>query len=135
MQSQKQVVSTTDVNAVGLGADVLYQPYFVCVKETPESTVLEYGKSLGTSEKGDVYLSMIDRNDPLYVRFWSFGNADEPLEIVDAHVVSRRLTEANCKGDTVLDKESNMCVQICHELCDPTQGLLRPPKEKFYSME
>lgn len=124
MQSQQLIVSTVDDNAVGLGADVLYQPYFVCVKKTSESTVLEYGKSLGTSERGDVYLSMIDTENPLYVRFWSFGNGDEPLEIVDAHVVSRHLTEANCKGDTRLDVESNMCVQNCHELCEPTQGLL-----------
>lgn len=124
MQSQQLIVSTVDVNAVGLGADVLYQPYFVCVKETSESTVLEYGKSLGTSERGDVYLTMIDTENPLYVQFWSFGNGDEPLEIVDAHVVSRHLTEANCKGDTRLDVESNMCVQNCHELCEPTQGLL-----------
>ena len=124
LQSQKLIVSTTDVSAVGLGADVLYQHYFVCVKETSESTVIEYGKSLGTSERGDVFLTMIDRADPLQVRFWSFGNGDEPLEIIDAHIVSRHLTEANCRGDTSLDVESNMCVQNCHELCDPAQGLL-----------
>lgn len=86
--------------------------------------MIEYGKSLGTTERGDVYLTMIDLEDPLFVRFWSFGNGDEPLEIVDAHIVSRHLTKANCRGDTVLDKESNMCVQNCHALCDPNQGLL-----------
>ncbi|XP_078353422.1 uncharacterized protein LOC144638115 isoform X2 [Oculina patagonica] len=121
-KSQKLIVSTVDVNAVGLGADVLYQHYFACVKETSVSTVIEYGKSLGTSERGDVYLTMMDTQDPLQVRFWSFGNGDEPLEIVDAHIVSRHLTEANCRGDTSLDPESNMCVQNCHELCDPTRG-------------
>ena len=116
------MVSTVDVSAVGLGADILYQSYFVCLKETSSSTVIEYGKSQETTESGDVYLTMIDRDDPLYVRFYSFGNGEKPLEIVDAHIVSRHLTKANCRGDTVLDKETNMCVQNCHELCDPNQG-------------
>lgn len=116
------MVSTVDVNAVGLGVDILYQSYFVCLKETWQSTVIEYGKSQATTEKGDVYLTMIDRDDPLFVRFYSFGNGEKPLDIVDAHIISRHLTKANCRGDTVLDKLTNMCVQHCHELCDPTQG-------------
>ena len=116
------MVSTVDVNAVGLGNAVLYQSYFVCLKETSKGTVIEYGKSRGSTEFGDVYLTMIDSNDPLYVRFYSFGNGEKPLEIIDAHIISRRLTKAECKGDTVLDKLTNMCVQNCHELCDPTLG-------------
>ena len=122
-QSQKLMVSTVDVNAVGLGAAILYQSYFVCLKETPKSTVIEYGKSFSTTESGYVYLTMIDRDDPLFVRFYSFGNGEKTLEVVDAHIVSRRLTKADCRGDTVLDKKTNMCVQHCHELCDPTQGI------------
>ena len=116
------MVSTLDVSAVGLGADILYQSYFVCVKESSESTVIEYGKSQGTTEKGDVYLTMIDRDDPLYVRFYSFGTGEKSLEVVDTHIISRHLTKANCRGDTVLDKKTNMCVQNCHIQCDPTQG-------------
>ena len=116
------MVSTVDTNAVGLGADILYQSYFVCVKEGSKSTVIEYGKSHGTTESGDVYLTMIDRVDPLYVRFYSFGNGEEPMEVVDAHIISRHLTKANCRGDTVLDNQTNMCVQNCHIQCDPTQG-------------
>ncbi len=116
------MVSTVDINAVGLGSDILYQSYFVCVKETSASTVIEYGKSQGTTEFGDVYLTMIDRDNPLNVRFYSFGNGEKPLEVIDAHIISRHLTKANCRGDTVLDKETNMCVQNCHELCDPNQG-------------
>ena len=121
-QSQKLMVSTVDVNAVGLGADILYQTYLVCLKETSHSTVIEYGKSQGTTEMGDVYLTMIDRDDHLFVRFYSFGNGEQPLDVVDAHVISRHLTNASCKGDTKLDKGTNMCVQHCHELCDPLQG-------------
>ena len=122
-QSQKLMVSTVDVNAVGLGTAILYQSYFVCLKETPKSTVIEYGKSLSTTGSGDVYLTMIDRDDPLFVRFFSFGNGEKPLQVVDAHIVSRRLTNADCKGDTMRDNQTNMCVQHCHELCDPTQGI------------
>ena len=121
-QSQTLVVSTVDISAVGLGDDILYQSYFVCLRETSERTVIEYGKSLGTTEKGDVYLTMIDTEDPLFARFYSFGNGQEPLSVVDAHIISRHLTEANCKGDTGLDVQTNMCVQKCHKLCDPTQG-------------
>ena len=116
------MVSTVDVNAVGLGADILYQSYFVCLKETSKSTVIEYGKSQGTTEFGNVYLTMIDTEHPLFVRFYSFGNGEEPLEVVDAHIISRHLTKANCRGGTVHDNQTNMCVQHCHELCDPTQG-------------
>ena len=116
------MVSTVDASAVGLGENILYQSYFVCLKETFKSTVIEYGKSQGTTEVGDVYLTMIDIDKPLFVRFYSFGNGEKPMEVVDAHIISRHLTKANCKGDTVLDKETNMCVQNCHELCDPTRG-------------
>ena len=116
------MVSTVDVNAVGLGADILYQSYFVCVKETSHSTVVEYGKSQGTTEFGYVYLTMIDRVKPNNVRFFSFGNGEELLEVVDAHIISRHLTKAYCRGDTVLDKDTNMCVQNCHIMCDPNQG-------------
>ena len=123
-QSQQLMISTVDINAVGLGADILYQSYFVCVKESSASTVIEYGKSQGTTETGDVYLTMIDTDQPLNVRFYSFGNGEKPLEIVDAHIISRHLTKANCKGDTVLDVQTNMCVQNCHPQCDPAQGTL-----------
>ena len=121
-QSQKLMVSTVHINAVGLGADILYQTYFVCLEETSHSTVIEYGKSQGTTENGDVYLTMIDGDDHLFVRFYSFGNGEQPLDVVDAHVISRHLTKSSCRGDTVLDKQTKMCVQHCHELCDPTQG-------------
>ena len=116
------MVSTVDKNAVGLGENILYQSYFVCVKEGSESTVIEYGKCQGTTEMGDVYLTMIDTKDPLNVRFYSFGNGEEPMEVVDAHIISRHLTKANCRGDTVLDNQKHMCVQNCHIQCDPAQG-------------
>ena len=116
------MVSTVDIDAVGLGADILYQSYFVCLNETSKSTVIEYGKSKETTEFGDVYLTMIDIDKPLHVRFYSFGNGEQPLEVVDSHIISRHLTKTNCSGGTVHDNQTNMCVQHCHELCDPSQG-------------
>ena len=123
MQAQKLVVSTVNVGAVGLGSNILYQTYFVCLKETSHRTVIEYGKSRGSAEDGEVFLTMIDEEHPLFVRFYSFGNGEDPLDIVDAHIILRNLMKATCKGDTSLDVVSNMCLQSCHELCDPDRGL------------
>ena len=72
-------MSSVDVDAVGLGDDILYQPYFVCIRQRNEATVIEYGKSQGTTEKGEIYLSMIDKENPLYVRFYAFGNGVDEL--------------------------------------------------------
>ena len=123
-QSQKLKVSSVDVDAVGLGDEILYQPYFVCVKQEPDATVIEYGKSQGTTEQGEIYLSMIDKENPrLYVRFYAFGNGEDALEITDAHVLKRSLTKAECKGDTTKDVGTNICIQKCHEMCDPMKGI------------
>ncbi|XP_031555977.1 uncharacterized protein LOC116292765 [Actinia tenebrosa] len=115
-------VSTVNTNAVALGDALLYQSYFVCVTESPTSTVIEYGKSQGTTDSGDVYLTMIDHDQPLHVRFYSFANGEEQAQVVDSHVVSRKLTTAECKGDTYRDKEEPNCVQRCHEACAPLAG-------------
>lgn len=116
-------MSSVDVDAVGLGDEILYQPYFVCVKQEPDATVIEYGKSQGTTEKGEIYLSMIDKEKPnLHIRFYAFGNGEDALEITDAHVLKRSFTKAECKGDTLKDQGTNTCVQKCHEMCDPLKG-------------
>ncbi|XP_078353427.1 uncharacterized protein LOC144638119 [Oculina patagonica] len=108
-KSQKLEVSTTDVSAVGLGSDVLYQSYFVCVTETSDRTVIEYGKSSRSTGHGDVFLTMVDSVDPKYVRWYSFGNGEETLQVVDAHILSRQFTKATCRGANGLDEETNMC--------------------------
>ena len=113
-----------DVDAIGLGDEILYQPYFVCVKQEPDATVIEYGKSQGTTEQGEIYLSMIDKEKSrLHVRFYAFGNGEDGLEITDAHVLKRSLTKAECKGDTTKHVGTNMCLQKCHEMCDPLKGM------------
>ncbi|XP_031555995.1 uncharacterized protein LOC116292780 [Actinia tenebrosa] len=121
-KSQRLKVSTVNTNAVALGDALLYQSYFVCVTESTTSTVIEYGKSQGTTDSGDVYLTMIDHDQPLHVRFYSFANGEESAQIVDSHVVSRKLTTSECKGDTYRDKEEPNCVQRCHEACAPLTG-------------
>ena len=83
---------------------------------------MEYGKTLGTTESGDIYLNMLDTSDSLNVRFYAFGNGDKDLDVIDAHIVPRDLTEAECKGDTYMDLESRLCTQNCHEDCDPLYG-------------
>lgn len=114
--------STTNSNARALGDASLYQSYFVCITESEKSTLIEYGKSLGTSDSGDIYLNLIDSNGHLNVRFYAFGNDENPAKVMDSHIVSRPLTKAECKGDTVKDLETNLCVQKCHKYCDPLAG-------------
>lgn len=94
----------------------------MCITESGNSTLLEYGKSLGTSDSGDIYLNWIDSQDHLNVRFYAFGNNQDPAKVMDAHIISRQLTKAECKGDTIKDTETNVCVQKCHKDCDPLAG-------------
>ena len=84
--------------------------------------MIEYGKSIGTSDSGDVYLNFIDSTNHLNVRFYAFGNDEKPAKVMDAHIVSRSLTQVDCKGDTTRDRELDMCVQKCHPYCDPLAG-------------
>ena len=111
-----------NLNARALGDASLYQSYFACITESEKSTLIEYGKSLGTSESGDIYLNLIDSGGHLNVRFYVFGNDQSPAKVMNAHIVSRPLTKAECKGDTVKDLETNLCVQKCHKDCDPLAG-------------
>lgn len=114
--------STADPNARGLGDPSLLQAYFVCVTESTSTTLIEYGKTMGTTESGDVYLNMLDTTHRLNVRLYAFANSRERAYIIDAHIVSRSMTEAECKGDTHKDLESRLCTQNCHEDCDPLFG-------------
>lgn len=116
------MVSTLNINAVGLGNGILYQSFFVCVNESSEGTLIEYGKSQGFSENRHVFLSMIDKENPLSSHFYSFGNGEELVQVVDVHVLPRRLFNVDCRGDTVLDEDTNLCVQECHKFCDPAKG-------------
>ena len=124
--------STANINARALGDASLYQSYFVCITESEKSTLVEYGKSMGTSDSGDIYLDLIDSENHLNARFYAFGNDENPAKVMDAHIVSRQLTKAECKGDTVKDMETNLCVQKCHKDCDPLAGKINPGVPKCF---
>ena len=128
-QGQELQTSTVNPNARGLGDANLLQSYFVCITETDSSTLIEYGKTLGTTESGDIYLNRLDTEQHLNVRFYAFGNGDKKVDIIDAHIVSRDLTKAICKGDTYMDYETMLCTQRCHEDCDPLHGKVPRTKE------
>ncbi|XP_032235405.2 uncharacterized protein LOC116617089 isoform X2 [Nematostella vectensis] len=127
-KAQKLQVSTVDSNAVGLGDSKLYQSYFVCLRETDDSTIIEYGKTSGRTNAGDVYLTMIDAkdkvgdNEPLKVRFYAFGNDDNDLQVMDAHIQDRAQTQTKCMGSTKEVPGETYCLQDCHEACDPLVG-------------
>ena len=122
LQGDTLKTSTNNPNARGLGDPNLLQSYFVCVTESESSTLIEYGKTLGTTDSGDIYLNMLDTSERLNVRFYAFGNGDKKLDVIDAHIVSRDMTSAECKGDTHMDLETRLCTQRCHEDCDPLYG-------------
>jgi len=114
--------SITSVDAVGLGDASLYEAYFVCITISGQRTLIEYGKSKGTRDTGNVYLTMIDKNRDFEVQFYAFGNKNEAAKIMDAHIVSRKRTQITCKGSTVKDAQENLCGQGCHRTCDPFEG-------------
>ncbi|EDO49894.1 predicted protein [Nematostella vectensis] len=118
--------STVVKNALGLGDSELFQSYFVCLKGSEQSTVIEYGKSQGAQEKGDAYLSLVDTDTPLHVQYYAFGNGEKMMQVANIHVVEgRSRLQAKCKGVThpVKGIESPYCVpNQCHELCDPLMG-------------
>ena len=114
----------TNVDAVGLGAKSLYDAYFVCITVSGERTLIEYGKSKGTRDTGNVFLSMVDRTRNFDVRFYAFGNEGAAARIVDAHIVSRKLFQMTCRENTVKDAKENLCMEGCHRACDPFESRL-----------
>lgn len=107
---------------MSIGDALLYQSYFVCLSEKPASTLIEFGKTLGTSGVAHVYLMHLDKEDPLNVRFYAFGNQKEVVKIWDAHIIERERIDAECKGDTYKDLNEGVCAQKCHPYCDPFAG-------------
>ena len=66
------ITSTNNPNARGLGDANLLQSYFVCVTESKNTTLIEYGKTLGTAESGDIYLNMLDTSERPVLRLWKW---------------------------------------------------------------
>ncbi|XP_048577992.1 uncharacterized protein LOC5500372 [Nematostella vectensis] len=118
-------VGTTHKSALGLGDPFLFQPYFVCIKEGEGSTVIEYGKSHGRDHKGDVYLSLVDTENPIDASYYAFGNGEKSLQVSNVHVVKGRASiQTKCRGVTLSPEENSpYCVnKPCHRLCDPLMG-------------
>lgn len=63
-----------------------------------------------------------DDTKPLNVRFYAFGVEEDPAKIMDAHLLSRKLTRIKCKGKTWEDNPTGLCSQECHITCDPLAG-------------
>ena len=98
-----------------------------------DAALIECGKSPGSSDEGEVFLSFTDETSgtgedvskSLRARFYAFGIEDVPAKIMDAHLLSRSLTKATCKGKTWLDLPTSLCTDQCHETCDPLAGKIR----------
>ena len=121
-QGDSEKTSTTDPGALSIANSLLYQSYFVCLYEKDVSVLIEYGKVLATADSSQVFLIYTDKEDVLNPRFYAFGNMNEEVQIWDAHIVRRDFIDAECKGDTYKDLKENLCVQKCHEYCDPFAG-------------
>ena len=116
---------TTDISALAIGDATLHQSYFVCITESESSTLIEYGKSMGASQDGEVHHAYLDTDNPLSVRFYAFGNDEHPLRVMGIHVVPRNSTKTVCKGITSKDEITKVCmreIDKCHILCDPFAG-------------
>lgn len=102
----------------------MYQSYFVCVYETYESTLIEYGNIPSTSSDGDVYLAWLDTVNPLQVRFYGFGNKEEAVHIFHVNTIQHGLMKFQCKGNTkvYMNVQRKTCVPKCHEYCEPFKG-------------
>ena len=83
-----------------------------------------------SSDAGAVFLSFGDvaengSDPPPSVQFYAFGIENDPAKIMDAHLLSRKLTEATCKGRTRVDNPTGLCAEPCHVNCDPTAGKIK----------
>ncbi len=118
-------VQTSEVEALSLGDDKLYQYRFVCIYETPESALITVGKTSGSSSEGDVYLSFID-SEPLRVQFYAFGNNNKTVTIHYVRVVPHQAMNIECMGTKtqahMAYDETKICVPRCHEYCEPMKG-------------
>ncbi|XP_028399954.1 uncharacterized protein LOC114523277 [Dendronephthya gigantea] len=70
------------------------------------------------SESGEYFSNLDER-----FRFYTFGNGEDDVAIVDIKVTPRSGFVQECKGGTELDAEGLLCVKKpCHEACDAIEG-------------
>ncbi len=137
LQSETIIDYTVNKNAVSIGSSNLYQSYYVCLTERPGSTVIEYGKTQGNTGLGDNYLTTIDREDPIYARFYTFGNGEDNVQITDIQVTPRSSLTQECKGAATLEATGRLCVaRPCHQACDELEGMFHSEKlRKFLGIQ
>ena len=108
---------------MSIGSSSLYQSYYVCLTDTPNNTIIEYGKTQGNVNFGDNYLTITDRENPVHARFFTFGNGEDDVAIMDIQVTPRSGLVQECKGGTMQDAAGHFCVRKpCHEACDELGG-------------
>ena len=135
LQNETIIDYTVNKNAVAIGSSNLYQSYYVCLTERPGSAVIEYGKTQGNTRFGDNYLTTIDSENPIYARFYTFGNGEDDAQIVDIQVTPRSSLAQECMGAATLDALGGRLCQVkpCHEACDELQGMFHSEKlRKFF---
>ena len=129
-QNENILDYTVNKYAVSIGSSNLYQSYYVCLTESTTSTVIEYGKTYGTTEKSYNYLTITDRSDPVKARFYTFGNGEADVQVMDVQVIPRSGITQTCMGATTLDAAGHFCVaKPCHEYCDEVEGMFSNIKE------
>ncbi|XP_035682767.1 uncharacterized protein LOC118420163 [Branchiostoma floridae] len=101
----------------GLGSDMLYQSYFVCVEEDLEesTTTVQYGKTPDNEDRGHVWLDY-QFHDILSLHFYAFGSGEHAVKMMGVSQTFKP-TDLNivCRAGTV--KEGDRCVQVCHDEC------------------
>eukprot|EP00058_Branchiostoma_floridae_P004870 XP_002590358.1 hypothetical protein BRAFLDRAFT_76619 [Branchiostoma floridae] len=110
-------VTQVDKGSKGLGSDMLYQSYFVCVEEDLEesTTTVQFGKTPDNEDRGHVWLDY-QFPDVLSLHFYAFGSGEHAVKMMG---VSQAFKPSDlnivCREGTV--KEGGRCVQVCHAEC------------------
>ncbi|CAH1252513.1 COLEC10 [Branchiostoma lanceolatum] len=111
-------VTQLEQGATGLGSDNLYQSYFVCITENPQTgrTTVQYGKTPENEERAHVWLEYQFTGIPA-VHFYAFGSGDQEVKLTGVSQLDRTAEELIvCREGT--RKSGGRCVQVCHEQCE-----------------
>ncbi|XP_078668039.1 uncharacterized protein LOC144909744 isoform X1 [Branchiostoma floridae x Branchiostoma belcheri] len=104
--------------AAGLGSDLLYQSFFVCVTEDLASgtTTVQYGKTPENEEIANVWLDY-QFNEIYSLHYYAFGAGTEEAKFMGVTQLEKLPDEfIICQEGT--HKENGHCVQSCHSECD-----------------
>ncbi|XP_078588379.1 uncharacterized protein LOC144869188 [Branchiostoma floridae x Branchiostoma japonicum] len=117
-RAMRLAVTQLERGAAGLGSDILYQSYFVCVTEdlTARTTTIQYGKTPDNEERAEVWLDH-QFDVILSLHYYSFGTGTEPAKFMGVSQLDTLLEEfIVCQEGTTF--VNGRCEQVCHEQCD-----------------